>query len=104
MTKTENAVREIHEAVNTMRNAKMQVEALQATWKSDTTMKAWQNSGKALVKKITTWEDDLITPKQQTFQDVINFPNRLNAELLDLRGRASNHDPRPTAGVKGPLG
>ncbi len=100
LTKTEDAVREIHEAVNTMRNAKTQIEALQTTWKSDTTMKVWQTSGKDLIKKITTWEDDLITPKQQTFQDVINFPNRLNAGLLDLRGRANNHDPRPTEGVE----
>lgn len=100
LTKTEDAVREIHEAVNTMRNAKTQIEALQASWKSDTTMKAWQTSGKDLIKKITTWEDGLITPKQQTFQDVINFPNRLNAGLLDLRGRASNHDPRPSVGVE----
>jgi photosystem II stability/assembly factor-like uncharacterized protein len=100
LTQTEDAVREIHEAVNTMRNAKQQIEALQATWKSDTTMKTWLGQGKDLIKKITTWEDDLITPKQQTFQDVINFPNRLNAGLLDLRGRASTHDPRPTAGVQ----
>lgn len=100
LTKTEDAVREIHEAVNTMRNAKTQIEALQATWKSDTTMKTWLGDGKDLIKKITTWEDDLITPKQQTFQDVINFPNRLNAGLLDLRGRASTHNPRPTAGAQ----
>ncbi|WP_373331050.1 hypothetical protein [Salmonirosea aquatica] len=100
LTQTEDAVREIHEAVNTMRNAKQQIEALRATWKSDTTMNQWLGQGKDLVKKITDWEDNLITPKQQTFQDVINFPNRLNAGLLDLRGRASTHDPRPTAGVE----
>ncbi len=99
LTQTEEAVREIHETVNTLRMAKQQIEALEATWKSDTTMKELLAQGKEVVKKITKWEDKLITPKQQTFQDVINFPNRLNAQLLDLRDRAGTHDPAPTAGV-----
>ena len=99
LTKTEEAVREIHESVNTMRQAKQQIQALEATWKNDTTMRKLLDQGKAVVKKITRWEDNLITPRQQTFQDVINFPNRLNAELLDLRDRAGTHDPKPTRGA-----
>ena len=53
----------------------------------------------AILKKITAWEENLITPKQETFQDVINFYNRLNAELLDLKNRVDVHDPRPTTGA-----
>jgi photosystem II stability/assembly factor-like uncharacterized protein len=99
LTKTEEAVREIHESVNTMRLAKQQIQALEGIWKSDSTMKKWLDQGKAVAKRITQWEDNLITPKQQTFQDVINFPNRLNAQLLDLRDRAGTHAPKPTRGA-----
>jgi photosystem II stability/assembly factor-like uncharacterized protein len=100
LTQTEEAVREIHEAVNTMRMAKQQIETLEAVWKSDSTMKELLAQGKEIVQKIVKWEDNLITPKQQTFQDVINFPNRLNASLLDLRDRTGTHNPAPTAGVQ----
>jgi hypothetical protein len=33
------------------------------------------------------------------FQDVINFENRLNAELNNLRGQVDSYDPRPTQGA-----
>lgn len=49
---------------------------------------------------ITNWEESLIQPNSETFQDVINFKNQLNTELLNLKGVLDSHDPRPTAGVQ----
>jgi len=56
--------------------------------------------GKAVEKAITAWEKNLIQPNTETFQDVINFKNQLNTELLNLKGVLDSHDPRPTEGVK----
>jgi regulator of sigma D len=53
---------------------------------SDTLIK----TGKALTNKIANWEKQIITTQQETFQDVINYYNRLSAEMLDLRGRMEN--------------
>ncbi|HAC25035.1 MAG TPA: hypothetical protein DCE81_08980, partial [Cytophagales bacterium] len=39
-------------------------------------------------------------PRSKNFQDVINFPNKLNAEFLQLRSVADTHDPRLTKGVQ----
>jgi hypothetical protein len=58
------------------------------------------NSGKELIKKIDKWESNLIEPRSKNFQDVINFPNKLNSEFLQLRGVADTHDPRLTKGVQ----
>ena len=55
--------------------------------------------GKGILKKLTDWEGNLISTKQETFQDVINFPNRLNAEFLDLKTRADAHNPALTNGT-----
>ena len=44
------------------------------------------DKGKELIKRITTWEENLIQPKQKTFQDVINFNNKLNSQLMHLKG------------------
>ena len=48
--------------------------------------------------KINEWEGKLIQRDQKTFQDVINFPNKLNAEIVNLMGRIDGHDPKITKG------
>jgi photosystem II stability/assembly factor-like uncharacterized protein len=99
LTKIEVQTKDIHNSVNRMRKVKSQIENITALLKDNKEMLALVDTGKAILKKITTWEENLITPKQETFQDVINFYNRLNAELLDLKNRVDVHDPRPTAGA-----
>jgi regulator of sigma D len=80
----------MHTDVNRMRAVKKQVDDLNALLKdrpeSDTLIK----TGKALANKIGSWEKQIITTQQETFQDVINYYNRLSAEMLDLRGRMEN--------------
>ena len=56
--------------------------------------------GKELVKKMEAWESDLIETRQKNFQDVINWPSKLNAEYFQLLGVADTHDPRITQGAK----
>ena len=56
--------------------------------------------GKSLVKRIDSWEQNLIQPNQKTFQDVINYNNQLNAELMYLKGFVDNADPKVTQGAK----
>jgi hypothetical protein len=58
------------------------------------------NLGKELNKKIDKWESNLIEPRSKNFQDVINFPNKLNSEFLQLRGVADSHDPKLTKGAQ----
>ena len=96
----EESIISIHKGVNAMRNAKGQVTRIMANLKNVEGTEALLDTGKALIKKISIWEQNLIQPKQKTFQDVINFPNQLNAELLNLKARVDTHDPRPTAGAK----
>jgi len=58
------------------------------------------NTGKELIKKIDQWESNLIEPRSKNFQDVINFPNKLNSEFLQLRSVSDTHDPRLTKGAQ----
>ncbi|MDX1940128.1 MAG: glycosyl hydrolase [Saprospiraceae bacterium] len=95
------AVNEVHNAVNQMRGVREQVKTLNASLKEVESAKELIKIGEDLVKKITEWEEQLIQPKQKTFQDVINFYNRLGAEMMDLRGRVDQHNPQVTGGAKG---
>jgi len=95
----ENYVKDIHGSVNSMRSAKEQLAFMSKILKEEEGMEVLLDSGNALVEKINQWEENLIQPKQKTFQDVINFPNQLNAELLNLKSRVDTHDPRVTKGA-----
>ena len=57
-------------------------------------------TGEVLIKKINAWERQLIQPDQKTFQDVINFNNKLSSQLMHLKGYIEAVDPAITAGAK----
>jgi photosystem II stability/assembly factor-like uncharacterized protein len=90
---------ELQKSVNKMRQVKKQIETFNESLKEQPDAKEIINTGKELIKKIEKWETNLIEPRSKNFQDVINFPNKLNAEFLQLRGVADTHDPRLTKGA-----
>jgi photosystem II stability/assembly factor-like uncharacterized protein len=91
---------DVHNSVNNMRQVKKQIETLNESLKTNPDAKELIENGKEILKKIEQWEKNLIEPRSKNFQDVINFPNKLNSEFLQLRGVADTHDPRLTKGVQ----
>ncbi|MDT0539005.1 VPS10 domain-containing protein [Croceitalea sp. P059] len=96
----DNTVKEIHDAVNQMRSAKMQLKNYQKLLNDNDGADELLKKGKELEKRITAWEENLIQPNQKTFQDVINFNNQLNADLLHLKGFVDVAEPKVTKGAK----
>jgi hypothetical protein len=96
----ESTVKDMHESVNKMRSAKSQLEHYAKLLKDNKDADSLLKIGKGLMKRITSWEENLIQPKQKTFQDVINFNNKLNAQLLFLKGSLDAADPKVTEGSK----
>ncbi|MBT8283927.1 MAG: glycosyl hydrolase, partial [Flavobacteriaceae bacterium] len=56
--------------------------------------------GDSLITRIDQWEKNLIQPRQKTFQDVINYNNKLNAELMNLKDYVDAAEPKVTEGAK----
>ncbi len=100
LTTIESTVKDMHESVNQMRSAKSQLEHYAKLLKDNKEADSLLSKGKALIKRITSWEENLIQPKQKTFQDVINFNNKLNSQLLHLKGYLDEADPKVTDGSK----
>lgn len=100
LTTIESTVEEIHTSVNAMRSAKKQLSQYATLLKDRDDAKLLLEKGDSLKTRITTWEENLIQPKQKTFQDVINFTNQLNAQLLHLRGYVNAVEPKVTKGAK----
>lgn len=90
----------VHKAILQMRNVKKQVEHYNELLKDKNENKELVEAGNALIKKINEWEANLIETRQRNFQDVINWPSKLNAEFFNLKSLADVHDPRITNGLK----
>lgn len=90
-------VTDIHQSVNQFRSVKSQLSGRLALLKRMDDQKELAKSAKLALDAINEWESNLIQPKQKTFQDVINFRNKLNAELIYLGGEIDSNEPRPTA-------
>ena len=103
LTEVEEAVRDIHQSVNRMRRVRGQVEALNTNLQGISGTEDLVAKGTAIIDHITEWENTLIQPEQKTFQDVINFPNRLNAELMNLKSRVDGPVPVVTQGAQARL-
>jgi photosystem II stability/assembly factor-like uncharacterized protein len=91
---------EVTESVKKFISVKEQLQQRQKLIKDIPDAKEIHDIGQGLLKRMDEWEATLIQRDQKTFQDVINFPNRLNAELSNLISRCSGHDPRITAGAR----
>ncbi len=100
LVRIENTIRDIHESVNQMRSAKKQLEHYAGILENHDKAKELLEKGKTIAEKISSWEENLIQPKQKTFQDVINFNNQLNAQLMHLKGFVDTAEPRVTEGAK----
>ncbi|MCH7876127.1 MAG: glycosyl hydrolase [Gemmatimonadetes bacterium] len=90
----------IHEGVQRIRDVRGQINGLLERVDGQAGHDSIAAAGRRLVERLTELEELLVQPEQKTFQDVINFPNRLNANLIYLAGVVEGTDPRITAGAR----
>ncbi|MFQ5744681.1 MAG: glycosyl hydrolase, partial [Acidobacteriota bacterium] len=93
-------VEQIHQSVNRMRAVRDQVTALVERTKDHARAEEIRSAGDELVQKINDWEENQVQPRQQTFQDVINFTNKLNAQVLALMQSVNGTEPPVTQGAR----
>ncbi|MCK8520448.1 glycosyl hydrolase [Aquimarina sp. D1M17] len=96
----ENTLKDMHESVIQMRSAKAQLTHYAKLLKENDDAKTLLEKGEDLEKRINNWEENLVQEKQKTFQDVINFNNKLNAQLIQLLNYIDQADPKVTQGAK----
>ena len=89
-------VSKVDEAINQMNSVKKQIDDLDKRLPKDDHGKAVRDAAKALTQKIDPIEDALIQSKAKSGQDVLNYPIRLNNELVALAGSISSADSAPT--------
>ncbi|MEL6658860.1 MAG: glycosyl hydrolase [Bacteroidota bacterium] len=100
LVQIEGTLREMHESVIQMRSAKSQLSKYASLLEGQEKADPLMEKGEELLKRINSWEENLIQAKQKTFQDVINFNNKLSAQLIALLNYIDQADPQVTAGAK----
>lgn len=96
----EDTIKDMHQSVNQMLSVKTQLDTYANLLKDNKNAKSLLEKGEELSKRINSWEENLIQAKQKTFQDVINFNNKLNAQLIRLLRYIDQADPKVTSGAK----
>jgi photosystem II stability/assembly factor-like uncharacterized protein len=96
LMKIRDRVTETHDTVNRIRDIRAQINALNKRLENDPHAKVIADAGKQLDKKMTEVEEALIQTKAKSNQDVLNYPIRLNNQLVALGGVVSSADSAPT--------
>ncbi|MEZ4973106.1 MAG: glycosyl hydrolase [Cyclobacteriaceae bacterium] len=99
LSDVEATIEDIHTSIISMRKVRTQIESYNEMLKNNEGMKSVVEAGKALIKKMTDWEANVIETRQKNGQDVINWPSKLNTEFFQLLGVADVHEPALTQGV-----
>jgi photosystem II stability/assembly factor-like uncharacterized protein len=97
LTKVRDKVTETHEAILQIRDARKQIDDVVARTKEQPGGKTIADAAKALNEKMKAIEEALYQTKNQSGQDPLNYPIRLNNKLAALTGVVSGADFAPTA-------
>lgn len=96
LMKIRNKVSETHEAINTIRDIRKQMQEWTQRLKGHAQEKAVLSLTKALDDKMSAVEEEMIQVKIKSSQDALNYPIKLNNKLAALTGVVSSTDAAPT--------
>ncbi len=95
--KIRDKLSETHNAIIQIRDVKRQVDDLLKRVAGQPNFKVINDAGTALNKNLTTVEEALYQTKNQSNQDPLNYPIRLNNKLAALGGVVGGSESAPTA-------
>jgi photosystem II stability/assembly factor-like uncharacterized protein len=96
LSKIRDKLTEMHNAITQLREVRRQVDDLLKRVAEQPEAKPVADGGRALNAKLTAVEEELYQTKNQSSQDPLNYPIRLNNKLAALGGIVASADTAPT--------
>jgi photosystem II stability/assembly factor-like uncharacterized protein len=96
LLKIRDKLTETHDAITRIRDVRKQIEDVSARARDQEGSKLVADAAKALASKLTAVEEELYQTKNQSNQDPLNYPIRLNNKLAALAGVVGSADAAPT--------
>ena len=88
---------DLYQSMRQLQDVRVQVKTMTERLSDDEEVEL---AGDDINNKIDKTEADLISPKQETFQDIINFRNKLDVQLSNLMQTIDANQPPLTGGEK----
>ena len=98
LKKLEKDMTDIHVSVNKMNALSKQISAVNKLIENDEGKSEVVKKGNAVIEKIKQWEEKLVQRKAQSYDDIINFVNKLSANIIFVHGELSGTVPYTTKG------
>ena len=95
----ESGIRNIHQTVTKMRKVQKQLKYYREILIENNAYEVLLDKAEVINEKLKIWEKNLIQPDQKTFQDIINFNNKLNAQWMYLKDFVDTEHPKVTQGA-----
>ena len=97
-------INDLHTAIVKARSIRSQIKKMNNRIKKMGNMEELISTGKLAIKAIDNWEGQVVQTEMKTFQDVVNFINRLNAHMINLLETIDSADPPLTQGQRNRYG
>jgi hypothetical protein len=99
MLRAAEAFHRCHDAVRTIRSVREQLEGVVARVEAAAIEGDFEERAEAIEEKLDALEEELIQKRSKTGQDALNFPPRIDNQLVYLYGHVDQSNGRPTAGA-----
>jgi photosystem II stability/assembly factor-like uncharacterized protein len=90
----ETELSSMHRMINSLYEKQKQLESLLSALPTGDKFSAVKKEGDALLKKMKTWDEDMVQRKSKAYDDVENFPNKFTANYLFLINQSESDIPR----------
>ncbi len=92
----EDALNDMHKKVNDILKMREQVEAVIKDFPEGEKYATLKKAGNDLVKKMKTWDEDMVQRKAKAYDDVDNYENKFTANYLFLINHSESDIPKIT--------
>jgi thioester reductase-like protein len=90
----ETELTSMHRMTNSLYEKQQQLESLLSSLPAGDKFSAARKEGDALLKKMKTWDEDMVQRKSKAYDDVENFPNKFTANYMFLINQTESDIPR----------
>ncbi|MFN0111770.1 MAG: glycosyl hydrolase, partial [Blastocatellia bacterium] len=93
MLAMETELTSMHRMTNSLYEKQKQLESLLSSLPADDKFSAIKKEGEALLKKMKSWDEEMVQRKSKAYDDVENFPNKFTANYLFLINQTESDIP-----------
>ena len=100
MSNLYDKINELHSTIVKARNIRAQISTTNDHIKDMSDVKDLKEAGDKAIQSLNVWEGNVIQTKMVTFQDVVNYLNKLNSHMINLLSTMSQSDAPLTQGQR----